>query len=483
MRLGIDFGTSYSAAGALVGGELKLVRFGDEEQLRTTAYFPHALPDPDAFELTPALERQVEASVRDAKSAYKREYERVERLRAAAANIKDAARRATELALLPSLPVARSDEALHADAIRSVRAQWLADELARGQSRISNTKDALYGEEAVRRFVSEGTGHLIESPKSMLGYRMDERARRIVLNVAASILDHIRVTAGRQFGTVIREAVIGRPVKFKSSLGAQGSINAENLLSEAARIAGFESVRFMEEPAAAAMHFHAQHPDAQRTLVVDIGGGTTDLAYAEIGGAASAPRVLGSWGVAQGGTDVDHWLSIKSFMPLFGKGVLPRVPNHVYSHAAAVHNQQAQRDFLHYDASELPDPYRSRLETLQKPGYTIRLNRAVERTKIALSELASVHQPMDSIEAGLGCTVTQDEAVDAAFHLLRELKSILEEAKREIAERPGSLFLTGGSSRAPYVQDVIREVFPEVPMILGEPSLGVVRGLAAEAAR
>ena len=49
VRIGIDFGTSYSAAGAVVGGQLQLVRFGDEQQFRTTAYFPQTLPDAAQF--------------------------------------------------------------------------------------------------------------------------------------------------------------------------------------------------------------------------------------------------------------------------------------------------------------------------------------------------------------------------------------------------------------------------------------------------
>ena len=63
MRLGIDFGTSYSAAGAVVGDSVQLLTFGDEKQFRTTAYFQHQLPDPSQFALTPALEAEVDSLV------------------------------------------------------------------------------------------------------------------------------------------------------------------------------------------------------------------------------------------------------------------------------------------------------------------------------------------------------------------------------------------------------------------------------------
>ena len=58
MHIGIDFGTSYSAAGAIINGELQLVRFGAAEQFRTAVYFPELVPDPTHFELTPELEAQ-----------------------------------------------------------------------------------------------------------------------------------------------------------------------------------------------------------------------------------------------------------------------------------------------------------------------------------------------------------------------------------------------------------------------------------------
>ena len=86
-------------------------------------------------------------------------------------------------------------------------------------------------------------------------------------------------------------------------------------LVEAAAQAGFDSIEFLEEPAAAALHYHAGSPQRHTTLVVDIGGGTTDIALADVGGEA-APRVLRAWGVGNGGTDVDLALSMAQVMPL-----------------------------------------------------------------------------------------------------------------------------------------------------------------------
>ncbi|WP_414069519.1 rod shape-determining protein, partial [Staphylococcus aureus] len=129
--------------------------------------------------------------------------------------------------------------------------------------------------------LDEGGGHLVESPKSMLGYRLDPPVRQIIVNIAAHIFEHIRLTATRQFSVPVRGAVIGRPVEFRSSMGEVGGAQALELLREAAAIAGFDDVSFLEEPAAAAMHYHLGLAERQSTLIVDIGGGTTDIAYAE----------------------------------------------------------------------------------------------------------------------------------------------------------------------------------------------------------
>ena len=50
------------------------------------------------------------------------------------------------------------------------------------------------------------------------------------------------------------------------------------ILQTAAIAAGFDQVDFLEEPAAAAMHYHVSHATRHDTVVVDIGGGTTDIA-------------------------------------------------------------------------------------------------------------------------------------------------------------------------------------------------------------
>ena len=212
MRIGIDFGTSYSAAAAAIDGDIALVRFDGEPQFRTAVFFPEHLPDGEA----------------------------VRRHREGAPASVASARRVAE---------------------------------------------ALFGDAAVEAYLLEGEGHLVDSPKSMLGYQLHPRAKDTITAICARILAHVREQASAQFGVEVREAVLGRPVRFRSSMGAQGEAQALALLREAAGVAGFEAVDFLEEPVAAALQHHAGSPARHAALVFDIGGGTTDVAWAELGGA------------------------------------------------------------------------------------------------------------------------------------------------------------------------------------------------------
>lgn len=469
VRIGIDFGTSYSAAGAVVDGRLELVRFGREPQFRTTAYFPQTLPDPARFELTPALEAEVDALVRSARAEQSRAAARSRELRAATGSAGPAF-------------VARSEAQLRRDALLAMRRHWLEAELARSQQTVAQVHDALYGDAAIDAYLADGHGHLVVSPKSMLGYRLHGAARDVLVGIALHILEHIRTTASAQFGRPVREAVIGRPVEFRSSMGAAGGEQAIALLTEAAHGAGFDSVSFLEEPAAAAFGYHRGLDGAQRTLVVDIGGGTTDIALADVGGAGPAPTIRGAWGIAQGGADVDLALSMRRFMPLFGKDHT-RTPVHHFHEAAAVHDLQRQQAFRTRDGyAELPDPYGRRLVALQAPGNTVRLQQAVESAKVALSSASSHDAPLDPIETGLHVHSTTQHLSDAAVPYLRALSTLLADVRGVLDALPQTVFLTGGMSRSPDVQRAVAQVFPEAVPVRGDASLGVVSGLAAAAA-
>lgn len=485
MKIGIDFGTSYSAAAAVIDGRVRTVRFGEEPQFRTTVYFPEAVPDPSQFELTDALEAQVDALVRSARAQQTRavgaaQAARRERAARLPADQQDAA-----IASI-ALPTQRPDAELRREAIRAVRRQWLEEQVREARASAASLQNAVYGEEAVETYLAEGVGNLVQSPKSMLGYQLAPHVRQTIVGIAGYILEHIRLSASQQFGANVRSAVLGRPVQFRSSMGAAGGDQALAILTEAAASAGFDDVSFLEEPVAAALGYHAQSAQRHRTLVVDIGGGTTDITLAEVGGDVQ-PQVLGSWGIARGGVDVDLSLSLSRFMPLFGKAVT-RVPAHHFVEAATVHDVVRQRDFQRRDAyRDVVDPFGSRLIALQQPGNTTRLSRAVESAKIELSSQAQNLAALSYIEPSLSLATAAYDLSQAAEPFLRTLTELLNEVADDIAARlgaaPTAVFLTGGMSRAPYIRETVQRCFPQARLVAGDPSLGVVSGLAFAATR
>ena len=71
----------------------------------------------------------------------------------------------------------------------------------------------------------------------------------------------------------------------------------------------------------------------------------------------------------------------------------------------------------------------------------------------------------------------------AAERYLSVLAVLLEKARGEMAKGPEVILLTGGMSRAPYVQATVEAAFPGIAVTKGDPSLGVVTGLAVAADR
>ena len=450
MRLGIDFGTSNCAAAAVVDGQVVTVDFDGARQFRTTVWFPEVMRDADQFELDDAMAAQVDALV----DGYARDARTSGRSRSAAA--------------------------MRSEAMRLVRREWMEARMREPASSTTLLQNAVYGDAALDAYFIEEEGSLVQSPKSMLGYQLHPRARQTIAGIAAHILEHIRLTASRQFGQTVRTAVLGRPVQFRSSIGEAGNEQALGILREAALQAGFDAVEFLEEPAAAAMAHHAASDQRHEVVVVDIGGGTTDIAHASVGG-AQAPQVHRAWGIARGGTDIDLALSLAGYMPLFGRGIT-RVPNHHYVEAAMVQDMPRQREFRTHKYDAVDAPYGRRLEALQEASNTSRLYREVEGCKIALSSSREHHSTLGFIEKALAVTTAAAQLDEAAGGYLRELNTLLTQVRQDIGHDPAVVFVTGGMSRAPYLRAAAAAAFPAARLVVGDASFGVVAGLAHAAA-
>ncbi|MGE8462817.1 MAG: Hsp70 family protein [Pseudomonas capeferrum] len=495
MRIGIDFGTSYTAAAAYVDGVVRHISFRGYSQFRTAVFMPEKPVDTTLFDDT-AYDQTVASNQASASIAHSKAMEKYEE---AASKIRvyyrtlardgdlteEAAREQISLALSAlKKPVSPSPEAIRKATLAAAKRDWVQQQLDQGRtSSVSIDDSAVFGEEAIEEFFSYEAGRLIQSPKSMLGFKLGAPQREAVLQIVSNVLRHIRRAASDQLGVEVTEAIIGRPVLFRSSMGPEGSDQAVRLLEEAAARAGFKFVDFLHEPAAAAITYHAQSRDANRTLVVDVGGGTTDITIGLVGGQAEIPNLEKTWGLAKGGTDVDLGLSLRTVMPLFGKDQCNLLAP-VYVNAAMVSDLNRQRDFRVTRLVGVPAPFQKRLLTLQRNGVTVRLNRDVEMLKVALSTDAEAGISLDYIESGLQANATKSDLERGYESFLRSFDELLSCVSQETAHsKPTVVFLTGGMSRAPYIEETVNRHFPTGQLVRGDASLGVVSGLAIHAAR
>jgi molecular chaperone DnaK len=96
------------------------------------------------------------------------------------------------------------------------------------------------------------------------------------VDFAATILSELKKSAQTYLGGEVRRAVITVPAYFRSA--------ARDHTIAAAKIAGFEEVRLLNEPEAAAIYYGLEKATNQIIVVVDTGGGTTDVTAVEISG-------------------------------------------------------------------------------------------------------------------------------------------------------------------------------------------------------
>lgn len=105
------------------------------------------------------------------------------------------------------------------------------------------------------------------------------------------------------------------PDTFRTTIGAPAQWSEKEpervaLLRGAAEAAGFRSVEVVPEPIAA-MHYHDFlghlhfEQRLQRWLIIDFGGGTTDLALVETAPNGESPTVIATFGQNYGGKDFD----------------------------------------------------------------------------------------------------------------------------------------------------------------------------------
>ncbi len=364
------------------------------------------------------------------------------------------------------------------------------------------------GPEGIERYLdADDKGRLIQSLKSFLSSRSLQTTeifgRRFQLEeLVANVIRDIRVAAEKQFGSSIRRAVVGRPVRFVGAENDTDDDFALGRLRVALQKAGFEEVEFEFEPVAAAFYYESTLDHDEQILIGDFGGGTSDFSVLQVGPKARTTRhgsraVLGNEGLPLAGDAFDAKIIRHLVSPELGAGsllnshgkLLP-VPNWVYFKLERWHHLSFLRSRETLTMLQSVMKQAQETDKLKALLYLVNhdlgfyLHRAVQKTKAALSKNESALFQFEDGDVELNAQVKRAEF---ELWIAEELAGVEQKVdalltKTGIDRRAiDRVFLTGGSSFVPAVRRIFETRFGAAKIRTGDEFTSVARGLAMRA--
>ena len=270
------------------------------------------------------------------------------------------------------------------------------------------------------------------------------RGRQVTLpELSAMMLSHLKEVCAANLGVDIEEAVITVPANFNDVQRSSTKV--------AGRIAGFNVLRILNEPTAAALAYGFGGERSERIAVYDFGGGTFDITVIEL--MEDIFEVLSTAGDTYlGGDDFDEKVA-----------------------------EEMRRAFAkEHDIDLGGDP-----QAMQ------RVRSVAERIKCQLSSLEEVEATLRELAHGPG-----GEPIDFTFRLTRgrfeqligslverSLATCDEALKLAKLDRSSldNLVLVGGTTRIPLVRSKVEEYFGRPPRMEINPDEVVAIGAAIHA--
>ena len=163
------------------------------------------------------------------------------------------------------------------------------------------------GRKALRRRELDGL-RVVTSVKRYIGRELSVEDREVLqdrdpVEISATILRELKRIAEWRLGRSVGKAVITVPAYFHDG--------QRNATKRAGELAGFEVLRVLNEPTAAALAYGLDKlADKSRVAVYDFGGGTFDLSLLEMQDGVF--QVIATHGDTRlGGDDLDHVVAVK----------------------------------------------------------------------------------------------------------------------------------------------------------------------------
>ncbi len=361
------------------------------------------------------------------------------------------------------------------------------------------------GEEAIAAYLSDGMkGRFIKSIKQILS-RSSFTETRIhnkrynASDLVAIILKELKSRADELIGQDCQKAVIGRPVFFDDD-NVQKDTLAQNRLNKAAKIAGFNDVRFQFEPIGAAFAYEKTLQKKENVLVADLGGGTTDFTYlvldpAKVGSLDRKNDMMATGGIYVGGDSLDSAFMWEKGTPYFGKhttyeatpGKILTVPKSLFVNICSweqmnfFNGQRIKKDIEDYYYFSGNDPKFKNLITLIENNLGYSVFQAIEKTKITLSKAEQSkfsYRKMDiRIEEEISLSDYQQIIKKDVDRISVYLNEFMAQNHIEVKDID-SLFLTGGTSMVASIQQLFKTKFPHIKLNSGDNFKSVAKGLA-----
>ncbi len=334
--------------------------------------------------------------------------------------------------------------------------------------------------------------------KSFIDTRIGSTSYRAE-DLVALILVHLKKIADDFLGENITTAVIGRPVVFDEN--PEKDALAQERLSKAAQIAGFEEFYFQMEPIGAAFTYERQIEKQQLVLVADFGGGTSDFSLMKLNPEAinQADRtadMLAQGGIYIGGDNFDSDIMWYKGTPHFGRGVkeefTPGKPIDLplsYFYSICSWEKMNFLDSLRMKLSIAKSyqysgkDYRVKnLQTLieQNLGYV--LFKQIEKVKIDLTKADNAIFEFNESEIAINEPISIQEFSEEIIEKdVEKIEQYLQEflEKNQIKnEDIDVVFMTGGTSMVRSLKNMFIERFGDEKIKSGDNFHSVAMGLA-----
>ena len=260
--------------------------------------------------------------------------------------------------------------------------------------------------------------------------------------ISAKILGKLKKDAESYLGEKVTKAVITVPAYFNDA--------ERQATKNAGKIAGLEVERIINEPTAAALAYGLDKQDKLQTILVyDLGGGTFDVSILELGDGVFEVKAT-SGNNRLGGDDFDA-----------------RVTDYLVSEFKKDHGIDLSKDTMAMqrikDAAEKAKKDLSSMTTTQ-----------ISLPFIAQNDEGPVHMDMTLTKAKF-----EDLCRDLFDSTLEPVRKALKDAGMT-AKDINKVILVGGSSRIPYIQELVKKELGQEPNKSVNPDEVVAMGAAIQ---